>query len=244
MKTYIYALIDPDTNKIRYIGKSNNPTKRLYDHIHSCNLTNTHKNNWIKSLLEEDKKPIVKVLEEVDMDDWQFYEKYWINKLKKNNPLTNLDTGGMGLSKHTYNTKELMKLRHKEYPNYNKCKDKHYLIDKEELYQKYITENLSINECVEYFKIPQTTIFRNLKEYNIIKDKSLWQKQCGHDKNIGRILPRKTVSQFDMEGNLIKEHNGLVEASKYVNAPNPSNISQCCLGKMKRAYGFIWKYNI
>ena len=28
-KTFIYALIDPTTDKIRYIGKSNNPKQRF-----------------------------------------------------------------------------------------------------------------------------------------------------------------------------------------------------------------------
>ena len=28
-KTFIYALIDPVTDKIRYIGKSNNPKRRI-----------------------------------------------------------------------------------------------------------------------------------------------------------------------------------------------------------------------
>ena len=53
MKTFIYGLCDPETNEIRYIGKSNQPKKRLQDHIYSCERTVTHKNNWIKSLLNK-----------------------------------------------------------------------------------------------------------------------------------------------------------------------------------------------
>jgi hypothetical protein len=30
---YIYGLVDPRTDKIRYVGKSNNPERRLYAHI-------------------------------------------------------------------------------------------------------------------------------------------------------------------------------------------------------------------
>jgi hypothetical protein len=243
MKTFIYALKDPNTNKIRYVGKSNNPIKRLYDHIHSCHLTHTHKNNWLQSLLRENKKPTVEILEEVNSSEWQFYEKYWIHKLKnQGEKLTNIDEGGNGLEKHSFNTKEKMKLRHKEFPNYNKCHDKIYLIEKEELYQKYIVENLSINDCKKFFKTSASTILTNLKQYNIEKDKSIWQKQCKNKTPVnGRILERNVVLQYDLEGNLITKHNGIKEAAKSINK-NFGSISRCCLGKAKTAYNFIWKY--
>jgi len=243
MKTFIYALKDPNTNKIRYVGKSNNPVKRLYDHIHSCYITHTHKNKWIQSLLKENKKPIVEILEEVNILEWQFYEKYWINKLKKEGEkLTNIDEGGNGLEKHSFNTKEKMKLRHKEFPNYNKCRDKIYLIAKEDLYQKYIVENLSINDCKIFFNTSASTILTNLKEYNIKKDKFIWQKQCKNKTPVkGRILERNIVLQYDLEGNLISKHSGIKSAAKSINK-NCGSISRCCLGKAKTAYGYIWKY--
>lgn len=238
--TFIYSLVDPNTNEIRYIGKSNNPNKRLYDHIHSCNLTHTHKNIWIKSLIKENKKPIVNIIQEVPINEWEFYEKYWINEYRnKGSKLTNLEPGGNGLTRHTYNTKERMKLRHIEHPNYNKCKDKHYIIDKEELYQKYIVENLSINECVKYFNIPQTTIYRNLKEYKIKKDKSIWVKQCA---NPSRNIIKNVVLKYDLDFNLIGEFLGLKEAAKSVNKNDISGISECCNGKSITAHNYIWRY--
>lgn len=261
--TFIYTIED-ENGVIRYVGKSNDPKNRIYGHLKEAK--GAHKYNWLQSIIKRGYFPVVNIIDEVPFDDWEPYEIYWIAQFRAwGFDLVNKCDGGSGPTnakrsqetkekvsksqigrKASEETKKLMSDKAKEYaksnPNYNKCQDKHYLIDKEELYQKYIVENLSINECVEYFKIPQTTIYRNLKEYDINKDKSLWKKQCGHGKNIGKILPRKTVLQYNLDHVLIKEHDGLVEAAKFVNAPNPSNISQCCLGKRKSSNGFIWKY--
>jgi predicted GIY-YIG superfamily endonuclease len=80
--TFIYSLSDPDTNEVRYIGKANNLKYRLWAHIHEAkhNLRNQHKCNWIKTLLDKDKKPVIDIIEEVSMDDWQAREIYWISQ--------------------------------------------------------------------------------------------------------------------------------------------------------------------
>ena len=80
--TFIYSLSDPDTNEIRYIGKTNNLKYRLWAHIHEAkyDLRNQHKCNWIKTLLNKDKKPIIEIVEEVSMNDWQSREIYWISQ--------------------------------------------------------------------------------------------------------------------------------------------------------------------
>ena len=35
-KTYIYGLIDPRNNNIRYVGKANKPNNRYESHIKEC----------------------------------------------------------------------------------------------------------------------------------------------------------------------------------------------------------------
>lgn len=61
-------------------------------------------------------------------------------------------------------------------------------------------------------------------------------------KNINNINCIKVI-QKDKENNIIKIHNSIIEASKYVNI-HPSTISKCCrkLPKCKTAGGFIWEY--
>ena len=47
----------------------------------------------------------------------------------------------------------------------------------------------------------------------------------------------KTVYQYDLEGNLVKKWNSLKEIPY-----NKGNISMCCNGKLKTAYGYKWSY--
>lgn len=101
MTTNIYCLFDPITNQPRYIGKSDNILKRLNEHIieSSKNTIITHKVNWIKSLLNKKLKPIIEVIDIVDNNQWQFWEKYYISLYKSwGFNLTNLTEGGDGAS--------------------------------------------------------------------------------------------------------------------------------------------------
>lgn len=74
--TFIYALIDPNTQQIRYIGKSNDPTMRLYRHLRE--KQHTYKNMWIKSLKDKGLTPEIQIIEEVLIEQWQERERYWI----------------------------------------------------------------------------------------------------------------------------------------------------------------------
>lgn len=51
----------------------------------------------------------------------------------------------------------------------------------------------------------------------------------------------KEVEQYDLDMNYIKTFKSIADASKEVNGAT-GNISRCCLGKYKTAYGYIWKY--
>ena len=53
---------------------------------------------------------------------------------------------------------------------------------------------------------------------------------------------KKTVYQYDLEDNFIKEWESITEIQEKLGFAN-SNISNCCLGKrQKTAYGYKWKY--
>jgi len=53
----------------------------------------------------------------------------------------------------------------------------------------------------------------------------------------------KPVIQFDKQGNYINEFKNGVEAGKSLNKPS-SAICECCNGKRKSAYNYIWKFKI
>lgn len=93
--TYIYALIDPNTQQVRYIGKTKYLNKRYNAHINDSKKS--HKTNWIKSL-----KPLVPELFILDVCDdlsWVNLEQYWISQFKTwGFDLTNVTEGGEGSS--------------------------------------------------------------------------------------------------------------------------------------------------
>jgi len=100
-KPIIYALLDPNTNEVRYIGKTVSLSKRLRKHIsESKNDTKSHKKAWINSLIVKDQEPIMKILEKLeDSDSWKLRERYWIKYYKDiGAKLTNMTEGGDGTS--------------------------------------------------------------------------------------------------------------------------------------------------
>lgn len=73
---------------------------------------------------------------------------------------------------------------------------------------------------------------------------------CTHLQNIrhGTALQRKAqnkqikVRQFTKDGEFIKEFNSCKEAEEFF-GKSSSNISNCCRGKLKTTYGYVWKYS-
>ena len=51
----------------------------------------------------------------------------------------------------------------------------------------------------------------------------------------------KRVKAFDKQGNLVYDFPSTKEAQRQIGFNN-GNISKCCNGKLKSAYGFIWIY--
>mgnify|MGYP003673620823 FL=1 len=52
---------------------------------------------------------------------------------------------------------------------------------------------------------------------------------------------KKSISQFDLEGNHISNFNSINEAARHLNIRN-DGVSACLRGKQKTAYGYIWRY--
>lgn len=94
---YIYALIDPRTEEIRYIGWSVDVEKRLGDHCSEARRNRkTYKDKWICSLLSNGLKPIYRILEH-GTKDWASAEQKWITHFRSDGArLVNGTDGGQG----------------------------------------------------------------------------------------------------------------------------------------------------
>ena len=105
---FIYTLIDPITNEIRYVGKSVRPKERLQN---QCNeKSNTYRCHWVQSLLKLGLRPIQIIIEKLPLDqDWQSRERYWIKKFREDGfNLTNCTDGGDGVPNLSGESKERM----------------------------------------------------------------------------------------------------------------------------------------
>lgn len=109
-KYKIYYLSSPkDSNNVRYVGfTSLDLKKRWYSHIN--HITNDYRGRWVNSLLKQNLKPEIHIIEEFsDYDSWQDKEKYWIKYYKdKGYKLTNGTSGGLGIFEPSKETQKNM----------------------------------------------------------------------------------------------------------------------------------------
>lgn len=230
-KVYIYKLIDPLTHEIRYVGKTINLDKRLKKHKRDAlseGGTKYHRNAWIKSLHFSGYDPIIEVIEEVTLDNWQYWERYYIKKFRdKGYPLTNMADGGEG-----YITKG------KDHPSYGKHRSKETC----ELIRKKAKERWDNGE---YDNIRNKTL------------EEKWGKEAAkrhHNRmvlyNKNKIVSKETRDKISKnhsksilllndEGDIVYRFPSAVIAAKELGCGN-SNVSNC------RRFGqkLLKKYNV
>jgi hypothetical protein len=99
-KNIIYGLVDPNTNEIRYIGKSTSGLSRPREHLKpSAYLKQkNHKANWIKHLVSNNQLPYIVVLQEAETKEelTQLEIKFIAEYRNKGYKLTNGTNGGEG----------------------------------------------------------------------------------------------------------------------------------------------------
>lgn len=97
-KTLIYVLKDPDTDAIRYVGKTVDKLEnRLKGHIYRCKLEQNHRAYWIKSLIDNGKTPKIEEIDNCIWTESQQLEIYYIKYYKDLGcDLVNSTEGGEG----------------------------------------------------------------------------------------------------------------------------------------------------
>ncbi len=215
-KAYIYTLSDPITGEVKYIGKTiNEPKIRLYGHLSESKKSSTHKSNWVKSLLSKGLKPIIGILDEVNNDDWEFWEDYWIEQFKTwGIELTNCIDGGKGVSS------EFMK---KNNPMFNQK-----AVEK-------MRNSMMGNQHAKGFKHSEET--RKKVSKNNVK---FWlgKKRPEIGDKVSEKLS-KPILQISKDGKLINKFKSTREAVKETGIDR-TGIYNCLKGKQKTSGGFTW----
>lgn len=147
-KTNIYILIDPITNMVRYVGKANNVNQRYRAHLNRARKHQIHKKNWVEKLKKEGLKPIIEIIDVVPINEWVFWETYWISQFKTwGFDLINYTNGGDGC---TFGNQTSFKKGDsgKKVIGYNSSHEKIYEFDTAEDATKFFkTHRSSIPKC-------------------------------------------------------------------------------------------------
>jgi len=219
---FIYTLEHPITEEVRYVGKTNNLKIRLGNHL--CGRQKTHKVNWIKSLKSQGLIPVMKILDEVYKEDWIFWEVYWINQFKIwGFNLVNATNGGDGTAGLASKCKKPVKC-FDLYGNLIKSFESATVASKE-----LNCSTTHISDCCNgNIKSHRNKVWRYIDD-----DFSKFEVE-----NNSR---RKSILQYDLNGNLIAEYFSITQAAIELNCLAPS-ISRALRGGRKKFKNSIWKY--
>jgi hypothetical protein len=112
----VYALADPRTGAIRYVGWSYDAAQRFKDHLKCARngRGRTRSANWIRSLLRIDLEPL-QVIVETGIGEWAEAERRWIRYYRRiGADLTNHTDGGGGVPGMKHSPETIEKLRRRE----------------------------------------------------------------------------------------------------------------------------------
>lgn len=163
----IYVLKHPISQEIRYCGQTIKTLKyRLNEHIQDSKRYNHYTANWIKSLLKQELKPVIELIEECNVEMLNEKEIYYIAMFReKGINLTNIADGGQtGSCKiHSEEAKEkistFMKSYKKSAEHIEKIRKSLYKpIYQYELSGKFIREYSSATEAAQFFNADPTSL--------------------------------------------------------------------------------------
>lgn len=251
--TNIYILIDPITNLVRYVGKANNISQRYKAHLNRARNHQIHKKRWIASLRSKGLKPIIEVIDVVPIDEWVFWESYWIGQFKAwGFNLINYTYGGDG---STFANQTSFKKGNKAWNDTNtfinckQCGVPFKICPANEEHKSYCSMKC-YGESKKGINISPAT---NFKEGHIpwnkgIKGYSLSTKGRKHTEEAKRKMSeslkgreskkKRKIKQMDKNRNLIKEFESITEATQVTGI---KGISNALIGRAKSAGGFLWE---
>jgi group I intron endonuclease len=219
---YIYGLVEPKTNTLRYVGKTTDLDRRLRRHINERFNNNSYKDRWIRKLIDNNEKPEIVLIDFVNNNDWQYWEKFYISYYKFIGcKLTNGTKGGdeppsTKGRKHTEESKRKMSetKKGKSIPWLNNGKERSVT------HKKNLSKSLKGRVSPNKGKKFDDNLKKKLSDASTTK---------------------KKVKQLDLNGNLIKIWDSINLAQ---NTLQIRHISEVCrkVKNHKTSGGFIWEY--
>ena len=232
MKTYIYGLCCPVTEKVKYVGKTTSLKRRFAEHKHNCisksSYENTHLMHWWKKLAAQGLSPVMVILEEVNSESWKDAECRWIKHFGRKNLCNKNDGGfeppnaiGRKLSK---DQRDQIGRRKKGIPIWDNKKHPCLGVPSPCKGQKRSGE----------FK----ALLSQLRtEKNGMRGKHLTDQH----KAIISSCHSKPIDLIDNEGNVIKCYASAQSAAKELGI-YPDAISRVCSGKYTQTKGFRFRF--
>lgn len=110
----MYALVDPTTKKVCYVGKTEQTIKdRLYRHVAAARYGRASEvSQWMRGLLDRELRPTVVLLEQVTLAEADQAEVDWILDFKSQGiELLNQTEGGLGSTGFKHTEESLNKVR-------------------------------------------------------------------------------------------------------------------------------------
>lgn len=219
---YIYGLVENKKNILKYVGKTTDIKRRIRRHITERFLHDSHKDRWIKKLINNNETIDIIILDEVPKSDWQYWEKFYISYYKYIGcELTNSTNGGdqppsTKGRKHTEESKLKMSKtkKGKPIPWLNNGKER------TEEHKKNLSKSLKGRQSPN-------------------KNKKFDEERC--KKLSEASTSKKMVKQMDLQGNTIKIWDSISMAQKTLQI---RHISEVCrnLKYHKTSGGYKWEY--
>lgn len=227
---YIYILIDPRDNVIRYVGKTIHPKTRLRDHIYESKNYDHHRAKWLRSLIKKGIKPILKIIKICPLSEFEIHETYFIS-LFYSRKLTNSDSTGQGFSsgvRKSIRIKAKKKLEKIVY-QYNLSSELINTFKSVEYAGKKLKISPgNISKCCNY-KVTHASgfIFRYNEEFV--------------DKLFHANAVKKSVIELDKNDNPIKEWNSVMNCSRDTGIDS-GNLSKVCNNKLTHIHKRIFRF--
>lgn len=183
------------------------------------------------------------ILKECEDEELDYWEKYYIKELNTKVPNGyNLTDGGDGCKGYHHTDEYKKKMSEAVKGEKNHMYGKHH---GEETKKKMSKVHKGIKHTEEARKKMSEAAKGNQHCLGIKHSEETRKKMSeavkGRYKGIYNTKLSKSVLQYDIDGNFIKEWPSMAEIERQLEYCK-SAICTCCHGKCKQAYGFIWKY--